>query len=83
MDSSGKYLVERYTFSTAPSVGLLKFTRGRIREQQYRDKPKLLLMGNPAMPDAKIWPPLADTEQEVKWIAQNVNQKKSAGFQAK
>ncbi|MGH7453837.1 MAG: CHAT domain-containing protein, partial [bacterium] len=46
-------------------------------------KPKLLLMGNPAMPDAKIWPPLADTEQEVKWIAQNVNQKKSAGFQAK
>jgi CHAT domain-containing protein len=83
IDSSGKYLVERYTFSTAPSVGLLKFTRGRIREQQYREKPKLLLMGNPAMPDTKRWSPLPGAEQEVNRIAQNVNQKKGAGFQAK
>ncbi len=79
MDSSGQYLAQRYTFSTAPSVGLLKFTREKIREQQDRENPKLLLMGNPKMPD-EMWLPLPGAEKEVKLIADQVNRKKEAGF---
>ncbi len=82
MNNNGQYLTQRYTFSTAPSIGLLKFTRGRIREQQDREKPKLLLMGNPKMPDPEMWSQLLGAEQEVKLIAKLVNQKKGAGFQA-
>jgi CHAT domain-containing protein len=35
--SAGQYFAQRYTFSTAPSVGLLKFTREKTREQQDRE----------------------------------------------
>jgi len=80
MDSTGQYLTQRYIFSTAPSVGLLKFTREKIREQQNRENPKLLLMGNPRMPDPDLWLPLPGAEKEVKLIANQVNRKMEAGF---
>jgi CHAT domain-containing protein len=79
MDSSGQSLIQRYTFSTAPSVGLLKFTREKIREQQDRENPELLLMGNPRMPDPEMWLPLPGAEKEVKLIADLVNRNKTAG----
>ncbi len=81
VDQEGRYLVQRYSFSTSPSVGLLKFARGRIREQQGREAPRLLLMGNPTMPDPALWIPLPGAETEVLKIADHVNLKKGAGFQ--
>lgn len=81
IDNNGKYLVERYTFSTAPSVGLLKFTRERIHKQQ-QENPRLLLMGNPEMPDAKRWSSLPGAEQEVTRIARYFKDKKGAELQA-
>jgi CHAT domain-containing protein len=54
MDSSGQYLAQRYMFFPAPSVDLLKFTREKVREQQNRGSPILLLMGNPKMPGPEM-----------------------------
>lgn len=81
LDQEGRYLVKRHSFTTSPSIGLLKYTRGRIREQQGREAPRLLLMGNPAMPNPALWMPLPGAEREVLKIADHVNQKKGAGFQ--
>ena len=79
IDSSGKYFVERYKFSTAPSVGLLKFARERIRQHQNRENSNLLLIGNPTMPNKKLWSPLPGAELEVQRIAKTVNEKKVGG----
>lgn len=81
LDREGRYLVQRHSFTTSPSVGLLKFARGRIREQQFREAPRLLLMGNPIMPNPALWIPLPGAEREVLKIAEHVNQKKGTGFQ--
>ncbi|MCB9069641.1 MAG: CHAT domain-containing protein [Calditrichae bacterium] len=81
VDAQNKYLVERNVFATAPSVGLLKFTRARVREQFNRERPWLLLMGNPEMPDPAIWSQLYGAEREVEMIAKRVNESGGAGLQ--
>lgn len=81
VDAQQKYLVERNVLATAPSVGLLKFTRARIREQFNRERPWLLLLGNPEMPDPAIWSQLYGAEREVELIAKRVNESGGIGLQ--
>ncbi len=81
IDSQNKFLTERNTLSTAPSVGILTFTRINKHAQMNRASPRLLLMGNPAMPDPALWLPLPGAEIEVDLIAEEVNRAGGEGLQ--
>lgn len=70
-DSSGKYLIEKHTILTAPSIQVLDLTRKQ--RERSRDAGENLVVGNPIMP--KIGEPpeqlssLPGAEQEAKEIA--------------
>ena len=78
-DANGKYLIEKHTILTSPSIQVLELTREK--RQQIGKQPiqgnNMLIVGNPTMP--KIRPeigkppqqltPLPAAEQEVKAIA--------------
>lgn len=77
-DQKGKYLIEKHTILTAPSIQVLELTR------QQRNKSaksgKALVMGNPTMPivqspggNAQQLPKLAGAETEARVIAPLLN----------
>ncbi|WP_323808791.1 CHAT domain-containing protein [Nostoc sphaeroides] len=74
-DPQGRYLIEKHTIITAPSIQVLQLTH----QQQQRvpgSAKDVLLVGNPIMPNvtdlsgkSQQLPPLEGTEDEVKAIA--------------
>ncbi len=83
MDASGKYLIEKHTILTSPSIQVLDLTRQqRLRLQQTaRNRDSVLVVGNPTMP--ATWnpetgrkerlQPLGGAEQEAIEIARKFN----------
>lgn len=85
-DANGKYLIEKYTISTAPSIQVLDllYQRKIKRQGEQTFIPKnitpdeLLIVGNPTAPKTPLKPggeicksqPLPGTEKEAKEIAQ-------------
>lgn len=79
VDPQGRYLIERYTLLTAPSIQILELTH-RIKQQQSFGQ-GALVVGNPS-PMPMALSELPGTEQEAKAIAQLLNTQPLIGSQA-
>ncbi|XWK91305.1 MAG: tetratricopeptide repeat protein [Phormidium sp.] len=74
-DKSGKYLIEKHTILTAPSIQVLELTRQQ--KQKSRTTGEALVVGNPIMPTVSLDPgkppqqliPLPGAEREAIAIA--------------
>lgn len=83
LDSTGKYLIEKHTISTAPSIQVLGLTRERAsaNASNMKEVGNVLAVGNPKMPE--VWnaesakreqlPTLPGAEQEAQEIASFFN----------
>ncbi|MEW6499301.1 MAG: CHAT domain-containing protein, partial [Cyanobacteriota bacterium] len=88
-DESGKYLIEKHTILTAPSIQVLQLTRQQRQRGATRGK-DALVVGNPTMPNAaltigelpKQLPPLQGAEKEAKAIATLLNTQALTGSSA-
>ena len=91
-DASGKYLIEKHTILTSPSIQVLELTREkrqRMGKQPIQGN-NMLIVGNPTMPKipSKIGEapqqliPLPGTEREAKAIAKLFGAKPLIGNQA-
>ncbi|NEQ64862.1 MAG: tetratricopeptide repeat protein [Symploca sp. SIO2D2] len=78
MDAEEKYLIEKHTILTAPSIQSLSFTRQRKQQLKNSSPPKgreVLIVGNPQMPKQGVGPnlkplaPLPGAEKEAKAIS--------------
>jgi len=78
MDAEEKYLIEKHTILTAPSIQSLSFTRQRKQQFNNSSPPKgreVLIVGNPQMPQQGVEPnlkplaPLPGAEKEAKAIS--------------
>ena len=66
-DRQGSYLVERHTLAYSPSVGVLRYTEKNRHPASESSAPRVLLVGNPRMPDLPRigLPPLPGAEKEA------------------
>ncbi|MBD1938754.1 CHAT domain-containing tetratricopeptide repeat protein [Microcoleus sp. FACHB-68] len=71
MDSEGKYLVEKHTILTAPSIQMLELTHQQ-RQNVSRSGQGALVVGNPS-PMPAGFSPLFGAEKEAKQVAQLLN----------
>jgi len=91
-DADGKYLIEKHTVLTAPSIQVLALTRQQRQKIESRQgqKKEFLVVGNPTMPKIKTdggkdeiqLPPLPGAEAEAKAIAPLLNTQALIGNQA-
>ncbi|MEP0838266.1 CHAT domain-containing tetratricopeptide repeat protein [Trichocoleus sp. AS-A1] len=92
-DASGKYLIEKHTILTAPSIQVLDLThqqRQRVETQSIPSLQEALVVGNPIMPGvvlnpgepAQQLPNLPWAEQEAKDIAKLLKTQAITGSQA-
>lgn len=93
-DAEGKYLIEKHTILTAPSIQVLDLTRkqrNRVSQiHQKSAKQDILIVGNPTMPSVspeigappKQLPKLPGAENEAKAIAKLFNTKPLIGKDA-
>jgi CHAT domain-containing protein len=87
-DEQGKYLIEKHTILTAPSIQLLQLTH--LQRQKIKQSPlsNITVVGNPIMPQYGLpgnrhqLPPLPGSEKEATNIAQILNTKAIIGAQA-
>ncbi len=91
-DADNKYLIEKHTILTAPSIQVLSLTR----QQKLKNgsakigKSEALVVGNPTMPSVALklgdkpekLPPLKGAEREAQAIAPLLNTKAITGSQA-
>jgi tetratricopeptide (TPR) repeat protein len=55
IDKNGKYLIEKHTILTAPSIQVLELTRTAAKENKKQiNSGKPLVVGNPTMPNASL-----------------------------
>jgi CHAT domain-containing protein/predicted negative regulator of RcsB-dependent stress response len=88
-DTSGKYLIEKHTIFTAPSIQVLQLTHQQ-RQQVVAQGKEVLVVGNPTMPEVapaigeppRQLPPLPGAEAEAKAIAPLLNTQALMGNQA-
>jgi tetratricopeptide (TPR) repeat protein len=80
MDSDGKYLVEKHTILTAPSIQVLELTH-KARQNGSRSGQGVLVVGNPS-PMPKGFQPLKGAEKEALDVAQLLKTKPLIGSQA-
>ena len=66
-DDSDKYLIEKHTILTTPSIQVLGLTRQQQGKVNQAALQEVLVLGNPTMPDDLK--PLPGTEKEAKAIA--------------
>ncbi|MBD2125408.1 CHAT domain-containing protein [Microcoleus sp. ZQ-A2] len=86
-DEQGKYLIEKHTILTAPSIQVLDLTRKQRQQVKGKDA---LVVGNPTMPSVPPYPgekpqqlaPLPGAEAEAKAIAPLLNTQPLIGNQA-
>jgi CHAT domain-containing protein len=89
-DPTGKYLIEKHTILTAPSIQVLDLTHQARQRLQKSATPNALIVGNPTMPSLRPklgappepLPSLPGTEIEAKAIAQLLNTEALLGSQA-
>ncbi|MBS9396146.1 MAG: CHAT domain-containing protein [Dolichospermum sp. OL03] len=89
-DDSGKYLIEKHTILTAPSIKVLDLTQQQRAEVQQANLKGLVIVGNPTMPKVTVkidelpqqLPPLPATEKEAISIANLLHTKALIGKQA-
>ncbi len=92
-DESGKYLIEKHTILTAPSIQVLELTRQqreRVEAEASVPLQDALVVGNPTMPSVPSSPgekpqqldPLPGAEREAKAIAPLLNTKAIIGKDA-
>ncbi|WP_199340957.1 CHAT domain-containing protein [Nostoc spongiaeforme] len=53
-DEQGKYLIEKHTILTAPSIQVLDLTRKQKLASQELSKEEILVVGNPTMPKVEL-----------------------------
>jgi CHAT domain-containing protein/predicted negative regulator of RcsB-dependent stress response len=80
MDSDGKYLVEKHTLLTAPSIQVLELTH-KARQKGSRSGQGALVVGNPS-PMPPGFQPLLGAEKEALDVAQVLKTKALIGSQA-
>jgi CHAT domain-containing protein len=88
-DESGKYLIEKHTLLTAPSIQVLELTQQQRQQIAMRGK-EVLVVGNPTMPfvapaigqPPQQLPPLPGAETEAKAIAPLLNTQPLTGDRA-
>jgi CHAT domain-containing protein len=88
-DESGKYLIEKHTILTAPSIQVLQLTHQQRQRGATRGN-DALVVGNPTMPKAALTigelpqqlPPLQGAEKEAKAIASLLNTQALTGSSA-
>ncbi len=80
IDSDGKYLVEKHTLLTAPSIQVLELTH-KTRQNISRSGQGALVVGNPS-PMPTGFQPLKGAEQEAKEVAQLLKTQPLIGSQA-
>jgi len=80
MDSDGKYLVEKHTILTAPSIQVLELTR-KQRQNGSRSGQGALVVGNPS-PMPAGFRPLKGAEKEAQDVAQLLSTQPLIGSQA-
>ncbi|MBD2235370.1 CHAT domain-containing protein [Aulosira sp. FACHB-113] len=78
-DKNGKYLIEKHTILTSPSIQVLDLTKKQYQKlgNQPLQSKNMLIVGNPIMPKVTIkigdnqqkLPPLPEAEKEAKAIA--------------
>lgn len=90
-DTDGKYLIERHTILTAPSIQVLQQTRQlKANRSATTGKSEALVLGNPVMPKVALSPgkppqpltPLLGAEREAVAIAPLLNTQAILGNQA-
>ncbi|MDX2232484.1 MAG: CHAT domain-containing tetratricopeptide repeat protein [Leptolyngbyaceae cyanobacterium bins.349] len=90
-DANGKYLIEKHTILTAPSIQVLQQTRQlKATRSATTGKNKALVLGNPVMPKVALSPgqppqpltPLPGAEREAIAIAPLLNTQPILGNQA-
>lgn len=89
-DREGKYLIQKHTILTAPSIQVLDLARKRRQKIQQSTNKDVLVVGNPTMPilvsaDGKPpeqLSPLPGAEQEARAIASLLNTKPLIGSDA-
>ncbi|MGK7901619.1 MAG: CHAT domain-containing protein [Hormoscilla sp.] len=89
-DEAGKYLIEKHTILTAPSIQVLDLTHKQRRATARQNSREVLVVGNPTMPKVSPFPgeapqqlsPLPGAEKEAKEIARMFNSKALIGSQA-
>ena len=87
-DEQGKYLIEKHTILTAPSIQVLQLTHSQHQKNQQSPLAKSTVVGNPIMPqyglpgDRLQLPPLPGAEKEATTIAQILNTKPIIGAEA-
>uniref|UniRef100_UPI0026095C1C CHAT domain-containing protein n=1 Tax=Mastigocoleus sp. MO_188.B34 TaxID=3036635 RepID=UPI0026095C1C len=93
-DEKGKYLIEKHTILTAPSIQALSLTEPKQQAQQKQNTPTLprgkeaLIVGNPTMPKGGVGkelqplPQLPGAEKEANNIARKLSTKALIGDQA-
>lgn len=90
LDASNKYLIEKHTILTAPSIQVLDLTHQRQAQVRKAGLKQALVLGNPIMPSVSPAPgkppqqldPLPSAEQEAKAIAPILKTKAIIGSQA-
>jgi CHAT domain-containing protein len=80
IDSEGKYLIEKHTILTTPSIQVLELTH-KTRQNISRSGQGALVVGNPS-PMPKGFQPLKGAEQEAKEVAQLLKTQPLIGSQA-
>jgi tetratricopeptide (TPR) repeat protein len=80
MDSDGKYLVEKHTILTAPSIQVLELTR-KQQQNGSRSGQGALVVGNPS-PMPAGFRPLKGAEKEAQDVAQLLSTQPLIGSQA-
>jgi CHAT domain-containing protein/tetratricopeptide (TPR) repeat protein len=80
IDSENKYLIEKHTITTAPSIQALDVTQQK--QQQINKSQKALVVGNPTMPTTVELPNLPGAEAEGQQVAQLLNAQFLTGNQA-
>ncbi len=62
-DKNGKYLIEKHTILTSPSIQVLELTREKRQQIGQRMGNNMLIVGNPTMP--KIPPKIGEAPQQL------------------
>ncbi|WP_242057006.1 CHAT domain-containing tetratricopeptide repeat protein [Planktothrix sp. FACHB-1355] len=89
-DSAGKYLIEKHTIITAPSIQVLDLTRQAKQRLQTSTNKRSLVVGNPTMPSIRPkvnappeqLPSLPGSEKEANAIATLLSTQAITGNQA-
>ncbi len=94
-DEQGKYLIEKHTILTVPSIQLLDLTRQKLeatesRNSSLKESSNILIVGNPTMPSVSLKVgepaekllPLPGSEKEALEIATLFNTKAFIGAEA-